>query len=151
MSPCLCVPHRPTKMRLNPIGAPKTLEPESAVIRPSTAVQRAPRSPPTARGPLPAVRGARGPAGRSWGHRQGMLAHPSVCRPPPPWNPQLLRAEAGSPARRGPSQASDFMLQASIPRTPAGRGAWQDKPAAAHRAGADTGREPGSVSSGSLL
>lgn len=107
-------------MHLNPIGAPKTPEPESAIICPSTAVRRASRSPPTARGPLPAVRGARGPAGRSWGHRQDMPAHPSLCRPPPPWNPRLLRAAAGSPARRGPSQASDFMLQASIPRTPAG-------------------------------
>jgi hypothetical protein len=49
-----------------------------------------------------------------WGHRQDMLVHPLGCHPPLLWNSQLLRAQ---PKLEGPSQAGDFMPQASISQT----------------------------------
>lgn len=55
---------------------------------------------------------------RSWGTGGICIYSPSLrVSRPRPWNSQLFEAEAGRPSSvKGPSLASDFMLQAFIPR-----------------------------------
>ena len=95
------------------VGAPKMPESENAIICPSTAMLRASGLPSTARG-LPPAASTR-PGRAEPGCRQDVLTHPSGCHLPPPRSSQLLRAEVGGRARRAPSQATDFRLQAFMP------------------------------------
>lgn len=98
----------------------KMSEPESAIICPSAATRRALLTPHSQRMPSVCSDRCTRPTGRvkSWGHRRNMLAHPQGVTLHFLGTPSCSSSEAGQAQQRERAlPATDFMLQASIPRT----------------------------------